>query len=72
MVGGWLRSILANLKFGPDQVKDLGTHSCKCTMLSQAAKLGISVSDRRVLGYHVRIGWFTATAGAPLPNLRES
>ena len=48
----WLRHLLQ----GTDTVGHvrLGTHSCKCTLLSWMAKAGAgSPSDRRLLGYHV-------------------
>ena len=46
----WLRSLLSETgRAGEVQV---GTHSCKASMLSWCAKHGINPSHRRILGYH--------------------
>ena len=46
----WLRSLLGEtVRDGEVQV---GTHSCKASMLSWCAKHGINPSHRRILGYH--------------------
>ena len=45
----WLRSLVGS---GSGDVR-VGTHSCKCTVLSWMAKYGSPASDRRLLGYHV-------------------
>ena len=50
-MGRWLRCIItgSSAKLGE---RKLSSHSCKCTVLSYAAKRGVSVSDRQLLGYH--------------------
>ena len=53
MGGDWLRKILVALGFDHNQVKDIGTHSCKATCLSWMSKAGIDIASRRLLGYHV-------------------
>ncbi|MEM1009483.1 MAG: hypothetical protein AAGJ35_10790, partial [Myxococcota bacterium] len=45
--GSWLRALLDG--HSPEK---LGTHSLKTTLLSWSAKFGLSVPDRRALGYH--------------------
>ena len=45
--GNWLRNLVL---CEPDQ--NIGTHSAKVTLLSWAAKFGLSHGDRRLLGYH--------------------
>ena len=45
----WLRSLVGA---GSGDVR-VGTHSCKCTVLSWMAKYGSPASDRRLLAYHV-------------------
>ena len=45
----WLRSLVGA---GSGDAR-VGTHSCKCTVLSWMAKYGSPASDRRLLGYHV-------------------
>lgn len=50
-MGRWLRCLL----FGSSEKQSdrkVTSHSCKCTMLSYAAKWGVSVADRQLLGYH--------------------
>ncbi|CAE7377974.1 unnamed protein product [Symbiodinium sp. CCMP2592] len=50
-MGRWLRHLLTGS--GSKQAdRKLSSHSCKCTMLSYAAKRGISIVDRQLLGYH--------------------
>ena len=51
--GKWLRRLLNMEKGtadGPE--RRISSHSLKCTMLSFAAKRGLSVPDRLMLGYH--------------------
>ncbi|CAE7564327.1 PRSS12 [Symbiodinium sp. CCMP2456] len=50
----WLRSLLNNIpaKFSKSEVKVLGAHSLKVTLLSWASKYGLSVQTRSILGYH--------------------
>ena len=49
--GDWLRSLLRNQDMRDGKYK-IATHSCKATLLSQAAKFGIDARSRRILGYH--------------------
>ena len=59
----------------PAGAPEVGTHSCKATMLSWAAKWGLAAEDRRTLGYHVSLGDRTLAvysrdlASAPLRRL---
>ena len=46
----WLRSLLSGVD-GPSGTQ-IGTHSFKATLLSWSSKFGLSVEDRRALGYH--------------------
>ena len=48
----WLKQVASQLGF--DRTDELGTHSCKRTLLSIAAKAGMSLSQRRLLGGHTR------------------
>ena len=48
----WLRGLLQKQGFSYDDVSPIGTHSCKATGLSWAAKYGLSPSVKRALGYH--------------------
>ena len=48
----WLRGLLQRRGFNYDDVLPIGTHSCKATGLSWAAKYGLSPSVKRALGYH--------------------
>ena len=45
----WIREILKSLGFNPEEV---GSHSCKATLLSFCAKAGVSQPNRLLLGYH--------------------
>ena len=48
----WLRSLLAQ-GVGPDEyLNNVGTHSCKRTILSWASKRGLPRDQRAILGYH--------------------
>ena len=49
--GDWLRSLLREQGLRDGKYK-VATHSCKTTLLSQAAKFGIDARSRRTLGYH--------------------
>lgn len=49
--GDWLRSLLKDAPAAPNQGR-LGTHSCKCSLLSMASKFGMNPTARRFLGYH--------------------
>jgi hypothetical protein len=51
--GKWLRRLLDHGAAGELQdERRISSHSLKCTMLSFAAKRGLSVPDRLMLGYH--------------------
>ena len=51
--GKWLRRLLGvESSTAPGQDRRVSSHSLKCTMLSYAAKRGLSVPDRLMLGYH--------------------
>ncbi len=49
--GAWLRMLLEEGGFRLDNLK-YTSHSLKCTFLSYLAERGISLEDRRTLGYH--------------------
>ena len=46
----WLRALLSNVPHSSPT--PLGTHSCKATLLSWAAKWSMAHGPRRILGYH--------------------
>ena len=48
----WLRALLTGCGAGADEVNKYGTHSCKATTLSWAAKAGMDRVTRATLGYH--------------------
>ncbi len=48
----WLKSLLVSGGSSQEDVKDLGTHSCKITALSWASKAGVPKECRAILGYH--------------------
>jgi hypothetical protein len=51
--GKWLRRVLdIGIAAATDPDRRVSSHSLKCTMLSFAAKRGLSVPDRLMLGYH--------------------
>jgi hypothetical protein len=52
----WMREILVSGGFSCSQVSDIYTHSCRATLLSWAAKFGVSGGHRRLLGYHAKAG----------------
>ena len=52
----WLRELLLSKGFAPEQVRMIGTHSLKCTLLAWCARWGVDVQSRLVLGYHVAPG----------------
>lgn len=54
--GLWLRGILKVLGEDPAAVSNVGTHSCKATILSWLAKAGVSLETRRILGMHTTPG----------------
>ena len=49
--GRWLRMLLKDGSFDLESLK-ISSHTMKCTFLSFLAKRGISLEDRRILGYH--------------------
>ena len=52
----WLRFLLCKLGFDPSTLTNVGSHSCKTTMLSIAAKAGMVRDYRRILGGHALPG----------------
>jgi len=52
--GKWLRDLLRN--FGHGDLDDVGTHSLKITGLAWAAKFGVDITTRALLGGHVPPG----------------
>ena len=49
----WLRFILIKMGVESALLENVGSHSCKVSLLSMAAKAGMSRDDRRTLGGHV-------------------
>ena len=47
----WLKELLAHIG-RPVHDRDLGTHSCKATLLSMCAKANVPTEVRKLLGYH--------------------
>ena len=52
----WMRHILCKLMVLPSALVNVGSHSCKATLLSVAAKAGLPRDVRRVLGGHALPG----------------
>ena len=48
----WLRAVLLKLGIDSTELGNVGSHSCKATLLSMAAKAGIDGDTRRTLGGH--------------------
>ena len=48
----WLRFLLIKLGVPPAELTNVGSHSCKATILSMTAKAGFSRDTRRTLGGH--------------------
>ncbi len=48
----WMREVLVDAGVSLEEAAAYGTHSCKATLLSWAAKAGMDKSDRRLLGGH--------------------
>jgi hypothetical protein len=68
----WLREILQS--WNPVALKDVATHSCKATILSWMSKANVSLSVRRLAGYHVKPGDKSAleySRDAAAPILRQ-
>ena len=72
----WLRQILDKARPSKSHV-DEGTHSLKATFLAWAARYGMSLSDRRLLGYHSAskdksaLTYSRDAASGPLRHLKE-
>lgn len=49
----WLRDIMLTSGLDEDRSNQLTSHGFKCTILSWAAKFGMDLQTRRVLGHHV-------------------
>eukprot|EP00969_Alexandrium_andersonii_P103281 4557495-Alexandrium_andersonii.AAC.1 len=54
--GRWLRALLAGEGVPVEVLSSLGARSCKATVFIWAAKGGLGVSSRRLLGYHTKPG----------------
>ena len=73
----WLRHLLASLGFDPTTLTNVGSHSCKATLLSVAAKAGMPRDYRRTLGGHALPGdasvdvYSRDTLAAPLLSLGQ-
>ena len=52
----WLRHLLLKLEVPPEELTEVGSHSCKATILSITAKAGLSKDVRRTLGGHATPG----------------
>ena len=52
----WLRDILLAGGSDPEHVARVSSHSCKATVLSWAAKRGLPISVRRLMGHHLPPG----------------
>ena len=50
--GRWLKSLAPSLGVDGEGLSRIGTHSCKVTLLSWAAKAGVPKASRRLLGAH--------------------
>ena len=76
--GMWLRGLLVGLGESPDDLKKVGTHSCKATCLSWLAKNQVPLEDRRTLGYHSNPGDRTTlvysrdSMAGPLVHLQQT
>ena len=55
-VSEFLRRYFHALGFGQELVRDVASHSMKACLLSVAAKFGLSLQHRQLLGYHVAKG----------------
>ena len=52
----WLRALLLKLGATAEELGNVGSHSCKATLLSIAAKGGLNRDTRRTLGGHSQTG----------------
>ena len=73
----WMRFLLEKLDVPRDELTNVGSHSCKATLLSMAAKAGMARDIRRTLGAHAIPGDKSVDAyardnlGAPLRELAK-
>lgn len=70
--GLWLRGILKVLGEDHAAVANIGTHSCKATVLSWLAKAGVSLETRHILGMHTTPGEQTPLMLLVVPSGRCS
>ena len=76
-LGLHLRTLLAKLGVDASLIGNVGSHSCKCTCLSWAAKFGLELKVRRTLGYHTDAAdksvhcYARDDMGAPLRELEK-
>ena len=49
----WLRDLLSESACLPQEVSAVSTHSLKTTLLTWAARYGMTVDDRRLMGHHL-------------------
>ena len=77
-VSEFLRRYFLALGFGQELVRDVASHSMKACLLSVAAKFGLSLQHRQLLGYHVAKGERSAlnygrdNLGAPVAALQAA
>ena len=73
----WMRRILAQAGFTHQELQNIVTHSCKATWLSAAAKWGVAIKLRRLLGGHAKpsersvLEYSRVALAAPLRKLSE-
>ena len=71
----WLRESLLRVGATPDQLLNVGSHSCKATPLSWGAKFGLRKDDRKLLGGHIEradvsvVAYSRDTLAGPLRKL---
>ena len=76
-VAGWVRVLAREEGASDDLVALMGSHSLKATLLAWAAKAGMDMQHRRLLGYHAAPGERTPleysrdAMAAPLRALRD-
>jgi len=63
----WLRELLVRAGGSAAEAQRLTSHSLKCTVLSWAAKYGLDISERRILGHH-----FSSTEGSAVTYSRDA
>ena len=67
--GRWLRMPLKDGSFDLESLK-ISSHTMKCTFFSYLSKRGISLEDRRILGYHAdgnKVPWTYSRDAASRP-----